>query len=221
MRIRPILISDFKPMPLPVERPAERVPRDEALRSHGIDRIDRLMSQESADNERYKHPESKLLGGGMDGIAIDIGNNRAKKYTVQYQEYANAVALLEGMAKAPECFPKIYDVGSIMEENQSIFVIEMDKVRTLTGLEYEKLKQLYMVYAPEAAEEKMLHPLCRQKDGIIARDPSMAKIINDLCNLYYDLEDAGIRTTDLHWGNIGYTQDARLVYFDLGGFTIF
>lgn len=116
-------------------------PEDGLVWGIGPNRIDQTMTDQSAEQERKRFPNISYLGGGDYGIAFDVGSDKVAKYTIMKKEAEMARFLMGKENEYPVA--KIFGVELIQETPRKMWVIIMEKVRTLDGISDKEYTEVY------------------------------------------------------------------------------
>jgi len=212
--------TDEKPMPMPFTTED---------RSGGTKRIDREMSQQTADQLKKQYPEIEFLGAGGIGVAGQSGNN-VIKFTSDEDEAMMAKQLMK--INIP-CIVKIYSVKKVQEPRKfdsyynatTIWVIECEKVNTNLTLDQKRLAGDMNAILQIGGWSTMPSEFIRQGweskkqyvyEKTIKEFPQEQQFINDYLEMRMCLDKNNIIADDAHGDNIGYNKQGKLVLFDLG-----
>lgn len=97
----------------------------------GASRIDRLMSQETADKERLRLNSPVYLGTGTSGLVVDTQDGYVTKY-VSDESDAEMASSLIGVNKYP--IAKVRSV-QLVQEDPKIWAISLEKVKPYNELD--------------------------------------------------------------------------------------
>ncbi len=177
----------------------------------GFTGIDSIMSTETADEER-RTMEPSYLGSGAFGIATNLPSGLVGKYTDETSEAELARQVKDNPIP---CIVNVYSVRQA-QVYPEIFMIIMDKVKVLYGIErtvISKLRtQIYKRGHGYSPRWKVPTKVKEMKNRYIDH----IKLIDDYIGLQQCLEANDILGDDAHGKNIGYDKQGNLVLFDLG-----
>ena len=187
-------------VPLPFSTPF----KERHYTPRGAREIDRMMTEETAENEAIDNPE--YLGAGELGITGRLPNGHVIKYTDAESEARNA----EYLMRLPQpCFPKIFNVKKSQEYPVELWRIEMEFARKLSNLE-GFISDLYM--AGQSLED-ILRYIESEKGPVSAR--MAVKVVNALREFNECHTRSYVSPSDVHTENLGWIGK-RIVMFDLG-----
>ena len=134
-----IRISQSKPMALPFPYSVDRG-------TGGVNVIDSIMTDETANRERQEVVPG-YLGEGAMGVATALPSGYVGKYTDDEDEMKIAEYF---KSKNVPCIVKIYSTRTV-QELPPIYMIVMEKVRTLSQLEASIIRDIRRVSDLEIA----------------------------------------------------------------------
>lgn len=209
-----------KPMAIPYDMPT---PTEMGL-SHGIggiENIDEHMSSETAQKEKQEHPDIKYRGSGYAGLVSQVAPGVLRKYTTDQDEVEVARAAFQD--KYPFMVEVLKAPEQIQKDGTTMWAITIKEVR-LPTLE-EKFLIGYLNIGPYDEQEDLDYnelpsiPRMLQEFGIYHPEmsmPEMMKIYNAYKKFAKQMIEHGFSLRDAHEGNLGWTDDGRLVLFDMG-----
>ena len=187
-----IRICQSKPMALPFALPEQRY-------EDGLNRIDRMMTDETAKSEAETMQPS-YLGSGMYGTATNLPSGFAGKYTDDPSEVEIARRVKDNPIS---CIVNVHNIRQV-QRDPIIFMIIMEKVKVLDAIEKEAIRMLRHDW--EKQEEV---------EGARQTYKNKMQLIDDYIDLRRCLIANKISGDDAHWENIGYNKQGNLVLFDL------
>ena len=188
-------------VPLPFTTPF----REWGYMPRGAKEIDRMMSEETAENEAIDNPD--YLGAGELGLAGRLPDGHVRKYTDAKSEADNAEYLI---AHPEPCFPKIFHVKKVQEYPVELWRIEMEFARPLNNLE----TFISDSYLSGQSLEEIRDYMNSQKGPLAAR--KAVQVVNALKTFNICHIRSYVSPSDVHSENIGWIGE-RIVMFDLGG----
>jgi hypothetical protein len=209
--------SQAKPMALPVEIPSDN---KKGTGNRGIDYVDRVMSEETAQKEREKYPGMSFLDAGNRGVAITVpytiqdesGNTKlvVMKYTTHPSEYKTAKFLLTRPDLNGKLFAKVIEADMAQGEAgqyEALYRIVMEKVDPLNKEEVNFINEF--LYGNKG-------PNCPPINTLPMWAVEYTYVYDSYCELISNLKTSGFKTSDVHGKNVGWNEDSELVVFDLG-----
>lgn len=175
--------------------------------------------------------EVKFLSSGAYGNAYQIGD-KVLKLTTDKQEAKSVYDILK--YEQNESIVRYYDISRYKLNNRLIYVILMDKVTPLDkymsriknidfGTLDEYIDDVTDLMMDEwnnmKTKKDFLKLIDEDKGWDVPTSRFMKKITDDLWDLYVNLRHFIKTTPDVHSLNLGYTDDGRLVLFDVAELT--
>lgn len=189
-------------MPLPID-----ITDDQGY--GGIRRIDNLMNQDIADQQRDQWNPS-FEGYGMNGLAVRLNNGHIGKYTTDKNEVDIASYQISNNIS---CLVNIYEIHTI---NDELWMIEMELLKTLNETEMKIIDDVLMSLELLIDTSENIENLNEDTyQMLVDRAPSQP-VFGKYLQLYRCLMDNGFSQADIHPGNIGYDDTGKLKLFDLG-----
>jgi hypothetical protein len=201
------IIQAQKPMALPVYPPG-RYYNDK--QPDGAIKIDNLMEEETAQQERDQFPNMQWLGSGGFGVAVESNPNEVVKYTSDDMEVQR---VSWAYRNKPDWVVPFLAPPRYIQEDPPLWALRMKKIELLNSEEQQLISALTL-----AAEDDF------------GRLPSLLDVVQNLevdlteeevTNLYHQINYIikqninSLELDDLHGGNIGRDQ-GKLKVFDLG-----
>lgn len=208
-------ICQTKPMALPAY-PAS----DPKLKGvwKGTGRIDRSMTTETANYVKNRYPQISWLNEGAYGVAFDCKPGTVCKITDQRTEAQNA---LKFKLNPNSSVVRIFKVSPIQRNNKSLWIIEMEKVKTLNIQEQQVYREIFKCFERNnLLEWNMSFNACLKEKQLAAEhivgenNPLILKITQGIDNLWKNLDENLLE--DAHHNNVGWNEQGNLVIFDLG-----
>ena len=196
-----------KPMPLPVE-----VGNEERLDNAGVFRMDRKMTQETADQLRQQYPEIEYGGAGAIGIAFRTGPGEIMKVTHDIGEVNAANYALENRL---DWVVPILEEPKMIQEHPPMWSIRMKELqlldRKMGGLVSHLSRADEMNQMPRD-EKEFQNVLWEER---IESSNEEARKIWAHMKYIFDRNRQTLWLEDIHGGNVGW-DDGNLKVFDLG-----
>ena len=195
-------ISQKKPMALPAIAPQKA--RD-FLR--GVEQIDQVMSDETAQNEFNVDPQMEWLGAGYEGI-VYRSSDKAIKYSKYRSEFENATFAFENQ---PDWIVPVLESPKQIQEQPFLCKIVMKRITKSTP-EQEKLLDIICGYG----RRQWLSKVKKEDDSIL--NELFTLFINrkeheeEVKNIYYRVKyifEQNMQTLqlqDLHADNFGWDE---------------
>lgn len=191
-----------KPMALPYDFPDNY--------NAGVTFIDHAMSPETAENEKKVRNPQFLNAGGC-GIVNRLSDGTIYKYTEDADE-AN-IARFQ-MKNNVSCMPRVFSVDDLQGKPRALWGIHREDIVPLAEDEKRAFERLSdNSYPPQSVgidyNKRSLYKIkwLRTNNSVLA---------NEFADILECLINNNIHAYDLHGGNVGRTQDGRLVAHDLG-----
>ena len=191
-------LAQPKPLPLPVE--------NANFNSGGTLSIDETMTEPTAKRERRKRPAS-YLGAGSSGLAVDLGDDKAAKYTTQQRE----AEMAEHFKSSPcPCVANIHHVEQIQHDPR-LWVIVMDKLREANKEEQQ------IIYYMSCQQDSSLESIHEYAKKMKRSYPEHVSFIDKCEEFLTCIKECNVGDYDYGGNNIAFDKNNNLRLFDLGG----
>jgi len=195
----------------------------------GIEEVERRLSKEKAKQEALAHPNLEYLGSGIYGVAYELGQDVAVKYTTDFSEFTSAKKILgmqqeRGGRNLPGMVTifyaaKIYTTGIYkiymervepLSENERNAVIIFNRSRN-SRIEIDDITELDFI--------NFRKNISNYNKALLRQIPiEIAEMtFNKYKELLISLNSIGALTVDAHQNNIGKNANGDYVMLDLGG----
>jgi len=204
-----------KAMPLP--KVPEAIPREDRKEHSGIQRLDDMMLQETADmlNQQYPQIEYGDAGGaGEVGVAYQIGPNEMLKITRDWRE----ASIAEDVFYTPmDWVVPILAKPEMIQNNPPLWAIQTKKLHPINNLELEifvgrliHIDKTFHIFPNQIMVRSLI------KEERIEEQEELAMILYDQIRYIVDRNKETLLLPDIHGGNVGWDDDGVLKVFDLG-----
>lgn len=200
------LKAQLKSMPLPGE-----IPPMSKYRYKGIEQIDKMMSDEIAQQEKQQH-NPQYFGAGTRGIAWLNPNEPdvIRKYTTDHKEYLSALQLKENPIP---CTVTVFDAKPL---TNGIWVIELDRAHQLPIHHKMLIEQVIRNYGNMEVILRNSSPIDLVTALGFKHNQENVDIVNKYQQLLLCLEHYDYSNIDIIPDNIGYNEDQEMVILDVG-----
>jgi 2'-5' RNA ligase/AraC-like DNA-binding protein len=177
-------------------------------------------------SQRLGFGQSKILGKGTQGFAVDVGNNTVMKITTDESEATETSKLIGKQAKY---LGNVFKVYRMNQPYQKSFVI----LRELLRVDENENKRRFQILTDVMRDHGIsIHDYTTSFDGIVMKGDRVKlkqyaeligqlpeehfKIVNDFFNIFNELIDFGIKSADFTGSNFGFKPNGVYAYYDLG-----
>lgn len=176
----------------------------------GISRIDAIMQEDTAKQERNKYPDMKWLGSGGFGVTVESRPDEVLKYTKDEMEVQRASWAYKNK---PEWIVPIFSFPQQIQKDPPLWALRMKKLELLNREEQELITTLTLYFEDNFGQLPTLWEVVQNLAPSL-EEKQVADLYHQIAVLLKENEET-LQLDDIHGGNVGRDQ-GKIKVFDLG-----